>query len=182
MRLKRPFSNHCHIFWNSAPINKLILLFSSPARIDHFRSIDELWQTFEKSYSMVPTVVSLFVSPIFLSRGDKAFLMRLENSHSTSKNRLNSICFIMYLWKGAFLEIWESLAHVFLFEPILTILMVFARMRLRWPFSNHCHIFWNSAPINELIPLSSSLTRIDHFRSIDELWQTFEKSYSLQPQ
>ena len=51
----------------------------------------------------------------------------------------------------------------------------FQRIRLKGPISKYCHIFLETARINELIPLFSSVTRLDHLTTIGEVLQEFNK-------
>ena len=59
------------------------------------------------------------------------------------------------------------MAHLFGFQALLTIVMAFRRIRFNCAISKHGHIFLSIAPINKLMLLFSSLTRKDHFRSIE---------------
>ena len=40
---KKPISKHCYIFSTTAPINELLILFTSLTQSHHFRTIGEDW-------------------------------------------------------------------------------------------------------------------------------------------
>ena len=91
-------------------------LFSSPKR-----SVLKYWWGLVNIPQRPVTkgaTVSLFVSPIVLSRRDKMFFRSLRNFHSYSSNRRNSICFMMFAWKRTSKKLWESFAHLFGFWTI----------------------------------------------------------------
>ena len=121
-------------------------LFSGAKRpfYNHWWDLVKIWQRQLTEATSFP----LFVSLILLPRRDKAFLTSLWNFKRYSSNWRNSISFMMFRWKRTYQKLLESFVLLFDFQPILTILIGFRRIRFNWPISKHCHIFWSSAPIN----------------------------------
>ena len=174
IRLKSPISKHWNILWNSVPINELIPLFTSLTRIDHLRSIGELWETLWKCIQRNPSSLTV-VSLIVLSRGEKESVLYEFEKFSYHLSESTKFDLFHDVWEGEnILEHWETYPHLFVFDLCVTILMAIMRISLKSPISKHSHIFWNSTPIDKLILFYSSLTSRDYFRSIGELWLTFQ--------